>query len=441
MRDVVILGSTGSIGTQALEVIGDRRDLFRVVGLAAAGSDPALLARQVLDFGPAVVGVSRASAVQDLQLALYAEVSRRGWSSGAVRLPRIVAGPGAPDELAGTDCDVVLNGITGSAGLGATLTTLAAGTTLALANKESLVIGGSLVTSAAAEGQIVAVDSEHSAIAQCLRGGRADEVDRLVVTASGGPFRGMTRNQMTDVTPEQALAHPTWTMGRVITTNSATLVNKGLEVLEAHLLYGIELDRIDVVVHPQSMIHSMVQFRDGSTLAQCSPPDMKLPIALGLSWPERLAGVSRPVDWSVARSWTFEPLDEGAFPAVGLVREAGRLGGTAPAVLNAANEECVDAFHERRIRFTDIVDIISRVLAEHVDTAGPTGAGPQPAAVPAGAATRATGAAAGAVGSADIGSRWIGAEALTVEAVLAADAWARRRAEELCRTGKVPADR
>ncbi len=435
MRDVVILGSTGSIGTQALEVIGDRRDLFRVVGLAAAGSNPGLLARQVLDFGPAVVGVTRASAVQDLQLALYAEVSRRGWNEGAVRLPRIVAGPTASDELAGTDCDVVLNGITGSAGLGATLATLAAGTTLALANKESLVIGGNLVTSAAAAGQIVAVDSEHSAIAQCLRGGRAEEVDRLVVTASGGPFRGMTRDQMAEVTPEQALAHPTWNMGRVITTNSATLVNKGLEVLEAHLLYGIDLDRIDVVVHPQSMVHSMVQFRDGSTLAQCSPPDMKLPIALGLSWPDRLPGVSRPVDWSTASAWTFEPLDEDAFPAVGLVRHAGRLGGTAPAVLNAANEECVDAFHERRIRFIDILDIVGRVLADHL--ADGAGAGPDLGRVPAEPAPQlpTTGSP---VGSTDIGSRWIAAEALTVEAVLAADAWARRRAEELCRTGQSP---
>ncbi|HEY9290384.1 MAG TPA: 1-deoxy-D-xylulose-5-phosphate reductoisomerase, partial [Microlunatus sp.] len=250
MRDVVILGSTGSIGTQSLEVIAERPEQFRVVGLAAAGSNIGSLARQVLDFSPAVVGVSKASAVQDLQLALYAEVSRRGWNKGEVSLPKIVAGPDAPNELAGMDCDIVLNGITGSAGLGATLTTLARGTTLALANKESLVIGGRLVTDAAADGQIVAVDSEHSAIAQCLRGGTAAEVDRLIVTASGGPFRGMSREQMADATPEQALAHPTWNMGRVITTNSATLVNKGLEVLEAHLLYGLELDRIDVVVHP-----------------------------------------------------------------------------------------------------------------------------------------------------------------------------------------------
>ena len=400
MRDVVILGSTGSIGTQTLEVIDQRRELFRVVGLSAGGGSIKRLARQVLDFQPAVVGVARASAVQDLQLALYAEVSRRGWNRGEIKLPKILAGPTASDELAALDCDVVLNAITGAAGLTATLATLAQGTTLALANKESLVIGGRLVTSAAKEGQIVAVDSEHSAIAQCLRGGRAVEVDRLIVTASGGPFRGMTREQMADATPEQALAHPTWNMGRVITTNSATLVNKGLEVLEAHLLYGLDLDRIDVVVHPQSVIHSMVQFIDGSTLAQCSPPDMRLPIALALGWPDRLPGAARPVDWTTAGSWTFEPLDEEAFPAVGLIRRAGLLGGTAPAVVNAANEVCVDAFHDLRIGFNDITDITARVLAEHIS-------------------------------GGNVGSSLVSADDLTLDAVLAADRWARQRAAQL----------
>jgi len=430
------LGSTGSIGTQALEVIDERRDQFRVVGLAAGGGQIKLLARQVLDYTPAVVGVSRASAVQDLQLALYAEVSRRGWSKGEVTLPKIVAGPQAPNEVAGMACDLVLNGITGAAGLPATLTTLAQGTRLALANKESLVIGGPLVLDAAADGQIVAVDSEHSAIAQCLRGGRGDEVDRLVVTASGGPFRGMTRDQMADATPEQALAHPTWNMGRVITTNSATLFNKGLEVLEAHLLYGIDLDRIDVVIHPQSMIHSMVQFIDGSTLAQCSPPDMKLPIALALGWPDRLAGSSRPVDWSRGQDWTFEPLDNEAFPAVDLVRRAGRLGGTAPAALNAANEECVDAFHEGRIGFTRIIDIVAAVVEEHVRLAtdselpGPpilADSQPPQAAEP-GSATKA-----------DVGSMatlqtagFVSSSDLTVEAIGRTDGWARRRAAEMC---------
>jgi 1-deoxy-D-xylulose-5-phosphate reductoisomerase len=408
VRDVVILGSTGSIGTQALEVIADRPHQFRVLGLAAGGGQVQLLARQALETGAEVVALHQATAVQDLQLAFYAEASKRGWATGDARLPKILAGPQAAAELAALPCDVVLNGITGSAGLAPTLAALAAGSTLALANKESLVIGGALVTGAAAEGQIVAVDSEHSALAQCLRGGSGAEVDRLVLTASGGPFRGRSRAEMADVTPEQALAHPTWTMGRVITTNSATLVNKGLELLEAHLLYGVDLDRIDVVVHPQSMVHSMVQFVDGSTLAQCSPPDMRLPIALGLSWPERLPGAAAPCDWSRASSWTFEPLDEEAFPAVGLARSAGRLGGTAPAVFNAANEECVDAFHQGRISFLQILDIVAAVLAEH-------------------AKPRASSAA-------DVGSTLVETSGLTLEVVLAADGWARQRARALAGT-------
>jgi 1-deoxy-D-xylulose-5-phosphate reductoisomerase len=401
VRDVVILGSTGSIGTQALEVVAEHPDEFRVVGLAAGGGQIELLARQALDTGARMVAVSRATTVQDLQLALYGEASRRGWAEGKVQLPRILAGPEAAAELAAMPCDVVLNGITGSTGLAATLATLQAGRILALANKESLVVGGPLVTRAARPDQIVAVDSEHSALAQCLRGGAASEVDRLILTASGGPFRGMTRDQMGDVTPDQALAHPTWNMGRVVTTNSATLVNKGLELLEAHLLYEVELDRIDVVVHPQSIVHSMVQFVDGSTLAQCSPPNMKLPIALGLSWPDRLHGVAQACDWSTATSWTFEPLDHTAFPAVELARQAGLLGGTAPAVYNAANEVCVDAFHDGRIRFTEILDIVATVLREHVSS------------------------------DADVGSTMVASDQLTLELVLAADAWARARATDL----------
>ena len=401
MRDVVILGSTGSIGTQALEVVAEHPDEFRVVGLAAGGGQIELLARQALDTGARMVAVSRATTVQDLQLALYGEASRRGWAEGKVQLPRILAGPEAAAELAATPCDVVLNGITGSTGLAATLAALEAGRILALANKESLVVGGPLVTRAAEPGQIVAVDSEHSALAQCLRGGAASEVDRLILTASGGPFRGMTREQMVNVTPDQALAHPTWNMGRVVTTNSATLVNKGLELLEAHLLYEVELDRIDVVVHPQSIVHSMVQFVDGSTLAQCSPPDMKLPIALGLSWPDRLHRVAQACDWSTATSWTFEPLDHTAFPAVELARQAGRLGRTAPAVYNAANEVCVDAFHDGRIRFTEILDIVATVLRQHINS------------------------------DADVGSTMVASDQLTLEMVLAADAWARARATDL----------
>jgi 1-deoxy-D-xylulose-5-phosphate reductoisomerase len=291
---------------------------------------------------------------------------------------------------------VVLNGVTGAAGLRATLSALEAGRTLALANKESLIIGGSLVTSRAKPGQIVPVDSEHSTIAQCLRAGRADEVRRLVLTASGGPFRGWHRDRLEAVTPEQALAHPTWNMGPLVTINSATLVNKGLEVIEAHLLFGFSLDRIDVVVHPQSIVHSMVEFSDGATVIMASPPDMRIPIALGLAWPDRVAGAAPGLDWTTAATWTFEPLDERAFPAVGLAREAARLGGTAPAVYNGANEACVADFLAGRISFPRIVDTVARVVSEH-DTSG----------------------------------AWA---TTTVDDVLAVDAWARTRARELTRS-------
>ena len=259
--------------------------------------------------------------------------------------PEIITGPDASTRIAGIEADVVLNGITGSIGLAPTLAALKSGATLALANKESLIVGGALVKAAAREGQIVPVDSEHSAIAQCLRSGTAAEVDRLILTASGGPFRGRTREELHDVSPQEALAHPTWDMGLMVTTNSASLVNKGLEVIEAHLLFDIPLDRIDVVVHPQSVVHSMVQFIDGSTIAQASPPDMRLPIALGLGWPDRVPGSARPCDWTQATSWTFEPLDTEAFPAVGLAKDAAKQGSTYPAVFNAANEEAVMAFH------------------------------------------------------------------------------------------------
>ncbi|MCX6466623.1 MAG: 1-deoxy-D-xylulose-5-phosphate reductoisomerase, partial [Pseudonocardiales bacterium] len=254
------------------------------------------------------------------------------------------------------------------------------------------VAGGPLVTAAAAPGQIVPGDSEHSALAQCLRGGRADEVDRLVLTASGGPFRGRDRADLAAVTVEQALAHPTWDMGPVITINSATLVNKGLEVIEAHLLFGVPYDRIDVVVHPQSVVHSMVTFHDGSTLAQASPPDMVLPIALALAWPERLAGAARPCTWAAPQTWEFEPLDEDAFAGVRLARAAGEAGGCLPAVLNAANEEAVAAFVAGALTFTGITDLLGDVL----DAAG----------------------------------EWT-RDPATVDDVLAAEDWARSRAREL----------
>jgi 1-deoxy-D-xylulose-5-phosphate reductoisomerase len=357
-RDVVVLGSTGSIGTQALEVARANPDRFRVRALTAGGGQRALFAEQVEEFAPD-----------------FADL-----------------GEEASTHAAGLECDVVLNGITGAVGLRPTLAALDAGNTLALANKESLIIGGPVVTARAKPDQIVPVDSEHSALAQCLRGGRADEVRRLVLTASGGPFRGRRRDELHDVTPEQALAHPTWSMGPVVTINSATLVNKGLEVIEAHLLFDIPFDRIQVVVHPTSVVHSMVEFFDGSTLAQASPPSMMIPIALGLGWPDRVADAAPAVDWSTPQAWEFFPLDDDAFPSVQLARRAGEIGGTAPAVYNAANEVCVQAFLAGEMRFTDIVPTIARVLSSH-----------------------------------DVPSEQTD---LTVEDVLAADSWAREQAAQ-----------
>ena len=366
VREVVLLGSTGSIGTQAIDVVRAAPERFRVVGLAAGGERVELLAAQALELGVEVVAVARATAVQDLQLAFYAAAQARGYSRGDYPLPKILAGPDAAAELACWPCDVVLNGMTGSRGLAPTLAALAAGRTLALANKESLVAGGPLVRAAVQRpDQLVPVDSEHSALAQCLRGGRAAEVRRLVLTASGGPFRGRRRDELGEVTPAQAHAHPTWDMGPVITINSATLVNKGLEVIEAHLLFGTPYDRIDVVVHPQSLVHSMVEFVDGSTLAQASPPDMRLPIGLALGWPDRVARPAYGIDWTTAARWDFEPLDDEAFPAVQLCKSAGRRGGTVPAALNAANEVCVQAFLDGRLPFLGIVDTVAAVLGEH----------------------------------------------------------------------------
>jgi 1-deoxy-D-xylulose-5-phosphate reductoisomerase len=364
-RAVVVLGSTGSIGTQALDVIRRNPESFRVPGLAAGGADPRALAAQAIEFGAEAVAVASGTAAEDVQLALYTQAQRRGYATGEFRLPRLLVGPDAATELVeSTPADVVLNGVDGSRGLRPTLAALATGADLALANKESLIAGGALVLGEAKPGQIIPVDSEHSALAQCLRGGRADEVDRLVLTASGGPFRGRTKDELADVTLEQALAHPTWSMGPVVTVNSATLVNKGLELIEAHLLFGVDYDRIDVVVHPQSIVHSMVTFVDGSTLAQASPPDMRLAIALALDWPNRVAGAAGRLTFDAPTSWTFEPLDSEAFPAVSLARHAGRVGGCLPAIYNAANEEAVAAFIAGNTRFTSIVHTVEKVLAD-----------------------------------------------------------------------------
>ena len=361
---MVILGSTGSIGTQALDVVRANPDRFRVVGLTAGGTQRDLYDAQVAEFAPQFAGLGESASV----------------------------------EAAAMSADVVLNGITGAVGLRPTLAALQAGNTLALANKESLIMGGTVVTSAAAPGQIVPVDSEHSALAQCLRGGRADEVRKLVLTASGGPFRGRSRAELAQVTPTQALAHPTWDMGPVVTINSATLVNKGLEVIEAHLLFDIPFDDIEVVVHPTSVVHSMVEFTDGSTLAQASPPTMLIPIALGMGWPDRVPETAPAVDWTTAQTWEFFPLDGEAFPAVRLAREAGMAAGTAPAVYNAANEECVAAFRDGRLPFLGIVDTVATVLNTH----GVTGQ--------------------------HVGSTQTN---LTLDDVLAADAWARAEVTRL----------
>ena len=359
-RSIAILGSTGSIGTQAIEVVSANPGRFRVVAISAGGANLGLLARQAVALGVQVVGVARGE--RDIVAAAIHQVADEAGRQGFA--PDILVGDQASTNLASTGVDVVLNGITGSIGLRPTLAALRAGSTLALANKESLIVGGSLVKAAAKPGQIVPVDSEHSAIAQCLRGGSRDEVRKLVITASGGPFRGWRREALETVTPQQALAHPTWAMGPVVTTNSATLVNKGLEVIEAHLLFDIPFECIEVVVHPQSFVHSMVEFADGSTIAQVSPPSMLIPIALGMSWPDRVPDAGPCVDWTKAATWEFLPLDEDAFPAVALARAVGAAGSCFPAVFNAANEECVAAFLSRRIRFTQIVETVQRVVDE-----------------------------------------------------------------------------
>jgi 1-deoxy-D-xylulose-5-phosphate reductoisomerase len=341
---VLILGSTGSIGTQALDVIAANPDRFEVVGLAAGGGNPGLLARQSTE-----TGVTNIAVADDAAAAQVGDVT--------------YAGPDAVTRLVeNTEADVVLNALVGALGLKPTLAALATGARLALANKESLVAGGPLVLKAAKPGQLVPVDSEHSAMAQCLRGGTPDEVAKIVLTASGGPFRGWSAKRLEDVTPEQSGAHPTWSMGPMNTLNSASLVNKGLELIETHLLFGVPYDRIEVVVHPQSIVHSMVIFTDGSTLAQASPPDMKLPIALALGWPSRVPQAALACDFTTASTWDFEPLDAAVFPAVDLAREAGRKGGCLTAVYNAANEEAAEAFLAGRIRFPAIVRTIAEVL-------------------------------------------------------------------------------
>lgn len=388
-RGVIILGSTGSVGTQASDVIRRNHGKFQVKGIAAAGRKVQLLAEQVLDLQPEVVAVARNDAEQPLRSAIAAEAARRE-VKGSWQVPKILTGADGVEQVASWRADVVLNGIDGALGLRSTLAALDAGSILALANKESLIIGGELVTRAARPGQIVPVDSEHAALAQCMRGGSKGEIRRMIITASGGPFHGRRRFELTDVTPAQALAHPTWSMGPLITINSATMVNKGLEVIEAHLLFGISYDQIEVVLHPTSEIHSMVEFHDGAVIAQVSPPDLRLAIALGLAWPKRVPSAAHAFDWTQPHNWQIMPLDHETFPAIELARQVGRAGGTAAAVYNAANEVCVHRFLTGQLPFLAIVDTVAQVVGEHTAS-----------------------------------------KANSVEEVIAADAWARTRAIEV----------
>jgi 1-deoxy-D-xylulose-5-phosphate reductoisomerase len=364
---------------------------FTVTALSASGRNVGALVAQARMFGVSVVGVSDESAAEQVRNALPQV--------------EVVSGPDANSIVARRETDVVINALAGAAGLEPTLAALSSGHTLGLANKESLIIGGPLVQAIALPGQIIPVDSEHSALAQCLLSGKSSDVSRLILTASGGPFRGRARSELGEVTPAQALAHPTWSMGPLVTINSATMVNKGLEVIEAHLLFDIPMDRIDVVVHPQSIVHSMVEFCDGSTIVQASPPDMRIPISWAMSHPDRIPDAAPACDWTSATSWEFLPLDEEAFPAVALARRAGAAGGTAPAVYNGADEVCVAAFLEGSLPFLGIVDTIRTVLEEHL-----------------------------AGESAEVGGSWGNAE--SVADVLAADAWARRRATEVMTGGE-----
>lgn len=380
-RGVVILGSTGSIGTQALDVISAHPDLFVVLGLGAGGSNISLLAEQAVSHDvPALAVASNAGRLREELGARASKIHIGEGHAAMVDLASQWASYGRAtleeNEILADDV-VVLNGITGSVGLAPTLAALKSGALLALANKESLVVGGGLIREAMTRpGQIVPVDSEHSAIAQALRSGvhhrgltsklqdGASEVERIILTASGGPFRGKTRGELAEVRPDQALNHPTWNMGPVVTINSSTLMNKGLELIEAAYLFDVAPEAIVPVVHPQSVIHSMVEFRDGSTIAQASPPDMRLPIALGLSWPERLEAPSMANRWDKPVSWTFEPLDSTTFPAVDLARQAAHASELHPAVMNAANEECVAAFIAGDLKYLEIVDTVAEVLAQ-----------------------------------------------------------------------------
>ncbi len=346
MRDVVILGSTGSIGVQVLEVIASNPQLFRVVAISSAGSNPELVIAQAKQFKVSHVGVVNNAEVV----------------SKALPGITVIDGAKASREIAAINCDVVVNAITGSIGLGPTLAALDAGNTLALANKESLVAAGELVMSRAREHQIIPVDSEHSAIFQSALAGKKSEIKKIVLTASGGAFRD--RSNLDGITVEDALKHPTWSMGAVVTVNSATLVNKGLEIIEAHYLFDLPYASIEAVIHPQSVVHSLVEFNDGSTIAQASPPNMRGAIAYAMNWPDRLSNSTPPIDWSTQHSWSFAPIDARQFPSIDLARHCGEIGGGLPAIFNAANEAAVGAFISKKLKFKSIIEVIAAVVQD-----------------------------------------------------------------------------
>jgi 1-deoxy-D-xylulose-5-phosphate reductoisomerase len=355
MRTLAILGSTGSVGTQALDVVRRNPDRFRVVGLSA-GANQELLVGQIREFLPAQVAIADEEAASDLRQKL-----------SGIRGVEILVGPDAAETLArDVDADMVVNALVGAAGLSPTLAVLQSGKTLALANKESLVIGGELVMDLV-KGEperLVPIDSEHAGLAQLLRGERKEDLKRVILTGSGGPFRGWTRNELARASVKEALAHPVWRMGPKITIDSATLMNKGLEVIEAHYLFRIEYQQIHVVIHPEGLVHALAEFRDGTLLAQLATADMRLPIQLALGWPERLPTGVQPVPIA-DRKLTFESVDREAFPAIDLAYRVGELGLTFPAVMSAANEVAVMAFLEGKIPLTRIVEVVQSVVDEH----------------------------------------------------------------------------
>mgnify|MGYP000753503830 FL=1 len=353
-RRLVILGSTGSIGVQALEIVDANPGLFEIAAITAAGTNPDVLIAQAKKYKVGTVGVIKNADV--IKAALPGVT--------------VIDGPNASTEIAAMSCDVVLNAITGSIGLAPTLAAIKAGNQLALANKESLVAGGELVMPLAKENQILPVDSEHSAIWQCLQGNKAADIAKLVLTASGGPFRD--REDLSGVTLDEALAHPTWAMGPVVTINSATLMNKGLEIIEAHHLFNLPYSQIDAVIHPQSVVHSMVEYKDGSTIAQASPPNMKGPIALAINFPHRTAEATKPIDWAKSSTWNFAPIDEIKFPAVALARHCGTVGGALPAIFNAANEVVVEAFMQGKMKFVEIIPTVEAIVAHYEKSSIPT---------------------------------------------------------------------